>query len=52
MAIRVRGKVKINLGSKIEKKVEIFLIPVLKPLQVQKAIFYHLNKFNHKEDKL
>jgi hypothetical protein len=36
------GEVKINLGSKIEKKVDIFLIPVLKPLQVQKGISYHL----------
>jgi len=33
---------KINLGSKIEKEFDIFLIPVLKPLQVQKAISYHL----------
>ncbi len=31
----------INLGSKIEKKVDLFLIPVLKLLQVQKAISYH-----------
>jgi len=30
VAIRVRGKVKINLGSKIEKKVDIFLIFVFK----------------------
>jgi len=41
VAIRVRGKVKINLGSKTEKKVDIFLIPVLKVLRVQKAISYH-----------
>jgi hypothetical protein len=33
---------KINLGSTTEEKVEIFLIPVLKLLQVQKAISYHL----------
>jgi len=25
----------------MEKKVDIFLIPVLKPLQVEKAISYH-----------
>ncbi|MEE9365250.1 MAG: hypothetical protein V3W44_01055, partial [Dehalococcoidales bacterium] len=43
-AIRVRGKVKINLGSKTEKKVDIFLIFVLNVLQVQKAISYHLMK--------
>jgi len=30
-----------NLGLKIEKKVEIFLIFVLNVLQIQKAIFYH-----------
>jgi len=36
VAIRVRGKVKINLGSKIETDVEILLIFVLKLLQVQK----------------
>jgi len=38
VAIRVRGRVKINLRSKIEKNVDIFLILCLKPLQVQKAI--------------
>jgi len=32
--MRVRGKVKINLGSKIEIEVGIFLIFVLKLLQV------------------
>jgi len=35
----------INLGSKIEKMVEIFLILYLKLLQVQKPISYHLNPF-------
>jgi len=35
--------VKINLGSKIEIEVEIFLIFVLRILQVQKAISYDLN---------
>ena len=35
---------KINLGSKIEKKVDIFLIFVLNVLQVQKAISYHPQK--------
>ena len=33
---------KINLGSKTEKKINVFLILCLKPLQVQKAISYHL----------
>ncbi len=31
-----------NLRSKIEKKVDIFLIPVFKLLQIQKASSYHL----------
>jgi hypothetical protein len=42
VAIRVRGKVKINLGSKTEKKVDIFLISALEVLEVQKGISYHL----------
>jgi len=42
VAIRVIEKAKINLGSKIEIEVEIFLIFVLKPLHVQKIISYHL----------
>jgi len=37
--MKVRGKVKINLGSKIEKKVDIFLILCLRPLQVAKTNF-------------
>jgi len=41
VAIRVRGTEKINLGSKTEKKVDIFLIPVLNALQVEKTISYH-----------
>jgi len=40
--MRVRGKVKINLGSRIEIEVEIFLIFVLNALQVQKEISYQL----------
>ena len=50
MAIRVRGKVKINLGSKIEIEVEIFLIFVLKPLKVQKAISCHFTLIYSTED--
>jgi len=42
VAIRVRGKVKMNLGSRIEIKVEIFLIFVLGLLPVQKPISYQL----------
>jgi hypothetical protein len=42
VAIRVRGKVKMNLGSRIEIKVEIFLIFVLGLLQPQKTIPYQL----------
>ncbi len=37
----------INLRSKIEKKVAIFLIPVLKLLQIQKAISYHASIIYH-----
>jgi hypothetical protein len=33
-----------QFGEKLERKVEIFLIPVLKFLQVQKTISYHLEK--------
>jgi hypothetical protein len=40
--IDASARVKINLGSKTEKKFDIFLIPVLTALQVQKAISYHL----------
>jgi len=40
VAIRVRGKGKMNLGSRIEIEVEIFLIYVLRLLQVQEAISY------------
>jgi len=36
----------INLGSKIDKTVEIFLILCLKLLQVQKTISYHLLKLD------
>ena len=39
---RFEGKYGFFLGSKTEKKVNIFLIPVLKLLKVQKAISYHL----------
>jgi hypothetical protein len=39
VAIRVRGKVKINLGSKIEKKVDIFLIFVFKASPDSKSNF-------------
>jgi hypothetical protein len=42
VAIRVRGKVKMNLGSRIEIKVEIFLTFVLGLLQLQKPISYQL----------
>lgn len=35
------GEVKINLGSKIEKKVDIIPTFVLGVLQVQKVISYH-----------
>jgi len=42
VAIRVRGKVRMNLGSRIEIEVEIFLIFVLGLLQVQKALSYQL----------